>query len=36
RAATAARNVQFVELGSDPNFTTVFAESMLFPEQEEN
>ena len=36
RAATAARNVQFVELGSDPNFTTVFAESMLFPEQEKN
>lgn len=35
RAAKAARNVQFVELGSDPNFTTVFAESMLFPQQEE-
>ncbi|NLM52799.1 MAG: DUF4445 domain-containing protein [Firmicutes bacterium] len=35
RAAKAARNVQFVELGSDPDFTTVFAESMLFPQQEE-
>ncbi|MCR3921860.1 MAG: ASKHA domain-containing protein [Firmicutes bacterium] len=31
RAAGSARNVQFVELGSDKNFTSTFADSMLFP-----
>lgn len=34
RAEQAARKVEFVELGSDPDFTSVFAESMLFPAQE--
>ena len=34
RAEQAARKVEFVELGSDPDFTSVFAESMLFPPQE--
>ena len=34
RAATSARNVEFIELGSDPNFTATFAESMLFAKED--
>ncbi|NLN07867.1 MAG: DUF4445 domain-containing protein [Firmicutes bacterium] len=34
RAAAVARNVEFVELGSDPAFINTFANSMLFPEAE--
>lgn len=31
RAARAARNVEFIELGSDPAFTSTFARTMMFP-----
>jgi uncharacterized 2Fe-2S/4Fe-4S cluster protein (DUF4445 family) len=31
RAAGAARNVEFIELGSDPAFTSTFARAMMFP-----
>ena len=31
RAAGAARNVEFIELGSDPAFTSTFARTMMFP-----
>ncbi|HHX74976.1 MAG TPA: DUF4445 domain-containing protein [Firmicutes bacterium] len=34
RAAVAARNVEFIELGSDPAFTNTFANAMLFPDME--
>ncbi|HZK25118.1 MAG TPA: ASKHA domain-containing protein [Oscillospiraceae bacterium] len=35
RSGDAARNVQFVELGTNPAFTDVFAEQMLFPDLDE-
>ena len=33
RAAGAARNVEFIELGSDPAFTSTFARTMMFPKK---
>lgn len=35
RCGNAARNVEFVELGTNPAFTDTFAEQMLFPEPNE-
>ena len=35
RAAELAKKVEFVELGTDRNFTNIFAENMLFPIQNE-
>lgn len=33
RAGGAARNVEFIELGSDPAFTSTFARAMMFPKK---